>query len=95
MVSRLDGPSEKITRGLVDKAIKAQREGLKGKAYIDKGYSLLQTKPLYKVYDDHLGRAADVIAGAGFMEVITDENQKRFWRRQMSPKRHYTAAGIV
>jgi len=78
MVSRLDGPSEQIARGLVDKAVKAQREGLKGKAYIDKGYSLLQTKPLYKVYDDHLGRAADVIAGAGIMEVITDDTKNVF-----------------
>jgi uncharacterized protein (TIGR03790 family) len=78
MVSRLDGPSEGIALGLVDKAIKAQREGLKGKAYIDKGYSLLQTKPLYKVYDDHMGKAADLIAGAGFMEVITDETKNVF-----------------
>lgn len=78
MVSRLDGPSEKIVRGLVDKAVKAQQEGLKGKAYIDKGYSLLQTKPLYKVYDDHLAKAADVIAGVGFMEVITNNTKNVF-----------------
>ncbi|MBN1457254.1 MAG: TIGR03790 family protein, partial [Sedimentisphaerales bacterium] len=77
MASRLDGPGEEIARGLIDKAVKAQREGLKGRAYIDKGYSLLKTKPLYKVYDDHLGRAAEVIAGRGF-EVITDDTKNVF-----------------
>ncbi len=35
MVCRLDGPDEKIARGLVDKAIAAEKTGLKGIAYID------------------------------------------------------------
>ncbi len=35
MVSRLDGPDFRTTKGLVDKAIEAEKTGLKGIAYID------------------------------------------------------------
>lgn len=35
MVSRLDGPDDRIVTGLVDKAIEAEKTGLKGVAYID------------------------------------------------------------
>jgi len=35
MVSRLDGPSDTIAKSLVDKAIAAEKTGLKGTAYID------------------------------------------------------------
>ncbi len=35
MVCRLEGPDEGIIKGLIDKAIKAEKKGLKGIAYID------------------------------------------------------------
>ncbi len=35
LVSRLDGPSVDIAKGLVDKALLAERDGLNGKAYFD------------------------------------------------------------
>ncbi len=35
MVSRLDGPTPQIAKGLVDKAIEAEKTGLHGMAYID------------------------------------------------------------
>ena len=35
MVSRLDGPTPQIAKGLIDKAINAEKSGLKGVAYID------------------------------------------------------------
>ena len=35
LVSRLDGPSVEIAKGLVDKALQAERDGLNGKAYFD------------------------------------------------------------
>ena len=35
MVSRLDGPSPEIARGLVDKALAAEKKGLQGTFYID------------------------------------------------------------
>jgi len=39
MVCRLDGPDAKIAKGLVDKSMNAEKNGLKGKAYIDLGHS--------------------------------------------------------
>ena len=35
LVGRLDGPSADIARGLVDKALQAERDGLWGRAYVD------------------------------------------------------------
>ena len=35
LVARLDGPSADIARGLVDKALAAERDGLWGRAYFD------------------------------------------------------------
>jgi uncharacterized protein (TIGR03790 family) len=35
LVSRLDGPTVEIAKGLVDKALQAERDGLNGKAYFD------------------------------------------------------------
>ena len=35
LVARLDGPSPEIARGLVDKALEAERDGLWGRAYFD------------------------------------------------------------
>ena len=56
MVSRLDGPSPDIVRGLVDKAIAAEETGLKGTAYIDsRGRG---GKDLYSDYDRSLRNLA-------------------------------------
>ena len=35
LVARLDGPSADIAKGLVDKALEAERDGLWGRAYFD------------------------------------------------------------
>ena len=35
LVSRLDGPSEKIVRSIIDDSLFAENEGLRGKAYFD------------------------------------------------------------
>jgi uncharacterized protein (TIGR03790 family) len=38
LVTRLDGPTPEMARGLVDKALQAERDGLWGRAYFDAGY---------------------------------------------------------
>src|SRR5207247_11155568 len=49
MVTRLDGPTAAIARGLVDKAIQAETDGLWGRAYFDvRGL----TNGSYKLGDD-------------------------------------------
>jgi uncharacterized protein (TIGR03790 family) len=52
MVSRLDGPSYGIAKGLIDKAMAAEEKGLTGVAYIDSRG--LFSKDLYGFYDQSL-----------------------------------------
>jgi uncharacterized protein (TIGR03790 family) len=53
MVCRLDGPSEDIIMGLVDKAISTEQAGLKGIAYID-SRGIPRERDLYGYYDHSL-----------------------------------------
>jgi uncharacterized protein (TIGR03790 family) len=74
MVTRLDGPTPEIARGLVDKALLAETNGLWGRAYID----LRKTSdPGYKTGDDMLRAAAEICRRAGF-ETVVDENADTF-----------------
>lgn len=74
MVARLDGPSAAIARGLVDKALEAETNGLWGRAYFD----LRNTKePGLKQGDDWIRGAADICRHLGF-ETVVDENPGTF-----------------
>ena len=53
MVSRLDGPDYGIVKGLIDKAIAAEKTGLKGIAYID-SRGITNKKSLYGHFDQSL-----------------------------------------
>ncbi len=52
MVSRLDGPSYSVAKGLIDKALAAEQNGLAGNAYIDSRG--LSGQDLYSQYDQSL-----------------------------------------
>jgi len=52
MVSRLDGPDARIATGLIDKAIEAEKTGLKGIAYIDS--QGIMKKDVYGHFDQSL-----------------------------------------
>jgi uncharacterized protein (TIGR03790 family) len=70
MVARLDGPTAAVARGLVDKALIAERDGLWGRAYFDaRGL----TNGAYKVGDDWIHAAADTAKRAGFQTVLDDK----------------------
>src|SRR5207249_2930449 len=74
MVARLDGPSVEIARGLVDKAIEAETQGLWGRAYFDlRGL----TNSNYKVGDDWIRSASEMVRRLGF-ETIVDEKPETF-----------------
>jgi len=74
MVSRLDGPTVEIARGLVDKAMEAETNGLWGRAYFDlRGL----TNTNYKLGDDWIRSAAEVIKRLGF-ETVIDEQPETF-----------------
>ncbi len=74
MVTRLDGPTAGIARGLVDKALEAETNGLWGRAYFDlRGI----TGSAMKLGDDWIGGAAEACRIAGF-ETVVDTNEATF-----------------
>jgi uncharacterized protein (TIGR03790 family) len=75
MVTRLDGPSLAIARGLVDKAMEAETNGWWGRAFIDaRG---LGTNDVYRSGDDMMRGAAAVAQRFGF-ETELDEKPETF-----------------
>jgi uncharacterized protein (TIGR03790 family) len=74
MVARLDGPTPEIARGLVDKALEAERNGLWGRAYFDLRDD---TSPNYKIGDDWIRGAAEICRELGF-ETVMDEKPGTF-----------------
>jgi uncharacterized protein (TIGR03790 family) len=71
MVARLDGPTADIARGLVDKALQAERDGLWGRAYFDaRGLTKSQTN--YLLGDELILGAAQVARALGFETVVDD-----------------------
>ncbi len=80
MVSRLDGPSERIVKRIIDDAVKVEREGLKGKAYFDARWAPPDKKKLggYAYYDFSVHKAADRVRDSGLMPVILDQSEALF-----------------
>lgn len=74
LVSRLDGPTVAIARGLVDKAISAETNGLWGRAYFDLRNI---SDPAYKPGDDWIRKASEISRQLGF-ETVVDENPETF-----------------
>lgn len=74
MVARLDGPTPAIARGLVDKALEAEHDGLWGRAYFD---SRGLTEGAYRIGDEWITRAQDVARAYGF-EVVSDPHPATF-----------------
>ncbi len=74
MVTRLDGPTASIARGLVDKAMEAETNGLCGRAYFD-WRSLPTNSPVYRGDEWIIGAARTCQYFGGFeTEVDTNEN---------------------
>jgi uncharacterized protein (TIGR03790 family) len=70
LVARLDGPSAEIARGLVDKAVQAERDGLWGRAYFD-ARGLGQTNA-YFLGDQWILFAAQFARRLGFETTVDD-----------------------
>lgn len=74
MVARLDGPTAQIARGLVDKAIEAETNGLWGRAYFDaRGL----TNGPYLQGDNWIRTSAQILARLGF-ETTLDDHEATF-----------------
>jgi uncharacterized protein (TIGR03790 family) len=74
MVARLDGPTPEIAKGLVDKALQAEREGLWGRAYFD---SRSITNSGYKMGDEMILASQKTAALHGF-ETTLDQQPSVF-----------------
>ena len=75
LVTRLDGPTPEIARGLVDKAMAAERDGLWGRAYCD-ARGLEKTNSYY--YGDAIMlESADTCKKLGY-DTILDTNAATF-----------------
>lgn len=74
MVARLDAPSPDIVRGMIDKALEAETNGLWGRAYFDLRNT---TEPGFKMGDDWIRGAAEISQRLGF-ETVVDEHPGTF-----------------
>jgi uncharacterized protein (TIGR03790 family) len=75
LVARLDGPNADIARGLVDKALEAERDGLWGRAYFD-ARGLDKTNSFY-LGDEWILSAGEICREVGF-ETTVDKNPATF-----------------
>ncbi len=84
MVSRLDGPSSKIVRRIIDDSITAERTGLKGTAYFDARWPRPGVKQKvglekgYKYYDRSIYLAAEKVKKSGRMDVVINDKREVF-----------------
>jgi uncharacterized protein (TIGR03790 family) len=76
MVTRLDGPSAEIARGLVDKAIEAESNSLCGIAYFD--LRSIGTNSPYHLGDDWILAAGKICQYFGGYQTIMDTNAATF-----------------
>jgi uncharacterized protein (TIGR03790 family) len=79
-VSRLDAPTEKIVKRVIDDSILTEKNGLKGIAYIDARWKKSKKNNLegYAFYDDSLHKTAAYLQSSGVMPVVLDTEQKLF-----------------
>ena len=74
MVARLDAPTPALARGLVEKALQAEAEGLWGRAYFDLRNI---ADPNYKIGDDWIRSASQIAQLVGF-DTVVDEGGDTF-----------------
>ena len=80
MVSRLDGPSYKIVKRIIDESIKVEKTGLQGTAYFDARWKEKKDKKLsaYEVYDRSIHQAAKLLKKKNIMPVVIDSTSELF-----------------
>ena len=80
LVSRLDGPSEKIVKRIIDDSLIAENEGLRGKAYFDARWPDPGKKEVTGAafYDRAIHNAARLVEKNGRMPVVVDSQERLF-----------------
>jgi uncharacterized protein (TIGR03790 family) len=84
LVSRLDGPSDKIVKRIIDDSIDTEKTGLAGAAYFDARWKrptkIQNPKPKidYAFYDRSIYLAADLVAKSEIMTVVVNDKSELF-----------------
>jgi len=86
MVCRLDGPGEQIVKGLVDKAITAEKTGLTGIAYIDSRGIADDRKPYSTGYFDQSLRELAVLTGLRTKMAVKEERTEELFAAGTCPR---------
>jgi uncharacterized protein (TIGR03790 family) len=86
MVSRLDGPSFEIAKGLIDKAIKAEKKGLKGIIYIDSRGIAEDKNPYSFGSVDQSLRDLAAIAGLQTRLAVKEERTEKLFGHGSCPR---------
>ena len=81
-VSRIDAPTSKIVKRIIDDSLQAEKEGLNGKAYFDARYKRKLKDDVkadaYEIYDEAIYRVADRLKHQNIMPVIVDSQNSLF-----------------
>jgi uncharacterized protein (TIGR03790 family) len=86
MVCRLDGQEERIVKGLVDKAISAEKTGLTGTAYIDSRSIADDKKPYSPGYFDQSLRDLAVLTGLRTKMAVKEERTEELFAAGTCPR---------
>ncbi len=81
MVARLDGPSEKIVRRIIDDSLATEAVGLKGTAYFDARWAKPDAQKKlegYAFYDNSLHLAAERIKSSRKMKAVVNDKEALF-----------------
>ncbi len=79
MVGRLDGPTPRIARRLVDDALKTEARGLEGVCYLDaRGLKGERAPGSYAWFDRRLERLADLMKERSTLKVVLDRRPGLF-----------------
>lgn len=80
MTSRLDGPDPDTVRRIIDDALQAEKQGLKGRAYFDARWKDPADNAVsgYALYDRSIHRAAAELGRTGKRPVVIDDTEELF-----------------
>ena len=79
MVSRLDGPDEKVVRRIIDDSIETEKTGLAGIGYFDARYPAVKEPGSgYAKYDLSIHRAAEIVKKNGFKDTVLETSERLF-----------------
>ena len=85
MVSRLDAPTPRLAKGLVDRAIETEQQGLAGKAYVDSRGIQPDGTVGYGYYDQGLRDLAGLLQTHASYPVVLEDTERRFSQRGEAP----------